>query len=165
MSGFRVAAAAALAVVIAAITAPTGAADTAAWNGRYRLFGYAAEKAGTSIAARQPESTFSAEYVVVSMCSGGQCVATLADGPTPTNPTIPHPLRYKWDGTQWGSSFDWQWECFQGDGQPVQFSAARSWTFYAPQPDGSLRGRWYTDILSGPCRGNVIMPVAAFPVR
>ena len=32
-----------------------------------------------------------------------------------------------------------------------------------PQPDGSLRGTWHTDISEGPCRGTVLMPVAAFP--
>ena len=31
------------------------------------------------------------------------------------------------------------------------------------EEDGSLRGMWSTDIASGACRGNVVMPVAAFP--
>ena len=43
-------------------------------------------------------------------------VATALDGPTPTNPTIPQPTRYTWDGSRWVTGYDWKWECYQGDG-------------------------------------------------
>jgi hypothetical protein len=89
-------------------------------------------------------------------------VATVIDGPKPTNPTIPQPTRYVWNGSEWASTYDWLWDCFLGDGQKT-WSPATSWAFYAPQPDGSLRGTWHTDIAEGPCRGNVVMPVAAVP--
>ena len=67
-----------------------------------------------------------------------------------------------WDGTRWVERFDFQWDCYQGDGVPKVWAPAKSWAFYTPQPDGSLRGTWHTDITSGPCRGTVEMPVAAF---
>ena len=157
-------AAAGLVTVIGLIAAPGAAAETPAWNGRYRLIGYANQKGGTSVAARQKEQPFSAEYDVYTSCSGSRCVATLTNGPPPTNPTLPQQLRYAWDGKQWTSVVDWQWECFLGEGKPVQYAPATSWTFYVPQPDGTLAGRWHTDIASGPCRGSVIMPMAAMPV-
>ena len=133
------------------------------WNGRYNVVTYASQKAGTSVAAQQAEPDFGATFTFSTSCSTSSCIATVVDGPKPTNPTIPQPTRYIWDGAKWAVTYDWQWECFQGDGAPRVFSPATSWVNYAPQPDGSLRGTWYTDILSGPCRGNVLMPVAAAP--
>jgi hypothetical protein len=75
------------------------------------------------------------------------------------------PSHYTWDGTRWVEHFDFQWDCYMGEGVPKVWSPARSWAFYAPQSDGSLRGTWHTDISSGPCRGSVEMPVAAFAAR
>lgn len=132
------------------------------WSGRYTVVTYASQKAGTSVATRQPEPDFSAQFTFATSCSS-RCIATVVDGPAPSNPTIPQPQRYLWDGTQWAMTYEWQWECFLGDGAPRVFSPAQSWVFYAPQPDGSLQGTWHTDILSGPCRGNVLMPIAALP--
>lgn len=134
------------------------------WNGRYTVVTYGSQKAGTSVAARQPESDFSAVYTFSTVCSGTRCVATVIDGPAPTNPTLPRIQRYTWEGNQWMYVYDWQWECFRGDGMPTTFNAARSWVVYVPQPAGSLRGTWHTDIADGACRGNVIFPVGAYPV-
>jgi hypothetical protein len=133
------------------------------WNGRYNVVTYASQKNGTSPAARQPETDFGATFTFSTTCSSSSCIATALDGPAPTNPTVPQPPRYVWDGAKWAVTYDWQWECSRGDGVPRVFSPATSWVYYAPQPDGSLRGSWYTDIGDGPCRGNVIMPVAATP--
>lgn len=132
------------------------------WSGRYTVVTYASQKAGTSAAARQSEPDFSAQYTFLTQCSS-RCVATAVDGPAPSNPTIPQPQRYLWDGTKWSFTYDWQWECYHGENAPRLFSPAQSWVFYTPQPDGSLQGTWHTDILGGACRGNVIMPVAAYP--
>ncbi|BBX42502.1 hypothetical protein [Mycobacterium simiae] len=133
-----------------------------AWNGKYSLVRYAANKTGTSMAAGQAEPTFSADYVFVTSCSAGTCVATATNGPVPKNPTLPQPSHYAWDGTRWVERFDFQWDCYRGEGIPKIWAPAQSWAFYRPQPDGSLRGTWHTDIASGPCRGTVEMPVAAF---
>ncbi len=166
-SGSRVAIhlAAVLSAVAVAIfgfpAVPVGAAIPS-WNGKYSLVRYAVNKSGTSVAASQADSTFSADYVFVTACSSGQCVATANDGPTPKNPTLPQPSRYAWDGTRWVEHFDFQWDCYMGEGVPKVWAPARSWAFYTPQSDGSLRGTWHTDINSGPCRGSVEMPVAAF---
>lgn len=139
-------------------------AATHSWTGKYSLVRYAADKSGTSMAAGQAEPTFSADYVFVTACSPAQCVATATNGPTPKNPTLPRPSHYAWDGARWVEHFDFQWDCYLGEGVPKVWAPARSWAFYAPQADGSLRGAWHTDIAGGPCRGTVEMPVAAFPV-
>ena len=147
----------------AVIAASTASATDQQWSGRYTIVSYASQKGGTSVAARQPESDFSAEFVFVTDCSSGKCVAAALDGPEPTNPSVPRPQQFTWTGTHWVYVYDWNWDCFQGDGIPMEWSPARSWTIYAPQPDGSLRGTWHTDIASGVCRGSVVWPVAAYP--
>ncbi|MGE2689810.1 hypothetical protein [Mycolicibacterium pulveris] len=143
---------------------PVALAADAQWNGRYQIVTFASNKIGSSVAAAQAEPDFSAEYVLSTDCSSGLCVATVVEGPAPSNPTIPQPVRYTWDGSRWQYSYNWQWECFRGDGLPRQYAPAQSRVFYAPDIDGSMFGTWRTDILSGPCRGNVTMPVAAYPV-
>ena len=143
---------------------PSAAAATAAWNGRYEILTYASDKMGSSLAAAQAEPDFSATYVLATDCSAGLCVATVVEGPAPSNPTIPQPVRYTWDGSRWQYAYNWQWECFRGDGLPGEYAPARSRVFYAPDIDGSLFGTWHTEILAGSCRGNVVMPVAAHPV-
>jgi hypothetical protein len=132
-------------------------AATPTWNGKYSLVRYAVDKSGTSVAASQAEPTFSADYNFATACSAGKCVATANDGPTPKNPTISVPSHYTWDGAKWVERFDFQRDCFVGEGVPKVWAPARSWAFYMPQPDGSLRGTWHTDIASGPCRGFVEM--------
>jgi hypothetical protein len=134
------------------------------WNGRYSFVSYAAEKSGTSLAARQNELDFSDEFSVVTNCSTGRCIATVSGGPAPKNPTLPHPPRYTWDGAKWLRIYDWKWDCFQGPGAPKVWTPARSVAYYIPQTDGSLRGVWRTDIGGGPCGGSVEMAVSAFPV-
>ena len=133
------------------------------WNGRYTLVTYASQKNGSSMAKLQPESDFSAQFTLATDCSSGLCVATVVDGPAPSNPTIPQPTRYTWDGSKWVLSYNWQWECARGDGVPSEYAPAQSKVFYAPTQGGSLVGTWRTDILSGTCRGFVVMPVAAYP--
>ncbi len=143
---------------------PTALAADAEWSGRYQIVTFASNKIGTSVAASQSEPDFGAQYVLSTDCSSGLCVATVVEGPAPSNPSIPQPIRYTWDGTRWQYSYNWQWECFRGDGLPKEYAPARSRVFYAPDIDGSLFGTWRTDILSGPCRGYVTMPVAAYPL-
>lgn len=134
------------------------------WTGRFAVVSYASQKGGTSTAARQGEADFTGQYVFQTDCSPGNCIATVVSGPRPTNPTIPQPLRYVWDGSRWMQSYDWQWDCFMGDGVPKEWAPARSVVYYVPQRDGSLQGSWRTDIYGGPCNGSVTMAVAAFPV-
>ena len=81
----------------------------------------------------------------------------------PYEPFRPAAAAVHLDRNHWVYVYDWNWDCFQGDGIPMEWSPARSWTIYAPQPDGSLRGTWHTDIASGVCRGSVVWPVAAYP--
>lgn len=134
------------------------------WTGRFSVVSYASQKAGTSPAAQQPEADFTGQYVFKTDCASGVCIATVVSGPRSSNPTVPQPLRYTWDGARWTQSYDWQWDCFMGDGVPKVWAPARSFVYYVPQRDGSLEGSWRTDILGGPCSGNVTMAVAAFPV-
>lgn len=160
----RIASCAAIAVgVVAGVVGTAHAADQG-WNGRYSLVTYASEKSGSSIAARQSENDFSAQFVLETDCSSGTCIATVVDGPAPSNPTIPQPARYTWDGSRWTWLYDWQWECHRGDNTPRQYARARSRVFYAPNPDGSLSGTWSTDIYEGACRGSVVIPVSGYPV-
>ncbi|WP_158019269.1 hypothetical protein [Mycobacterium basiliense] len=136
-----------------------------AWIGKYSLVRYADEKVGTSMAASQTEPTFSADYVFTTSCSAAQCVATATNGPTPRNPTLPQPSHYAWDGSKWVEQFDFQWDCYMGEGAAKVWAPARSWAYYQPRSDGSLQGTWHTDIYGGPCAGTVEMPVAAFPAE
>ncbi|AFM18653.1 hypothetical protein Mycch_3928 [Mycolicibacterium chubuense NBB4] len=165
MSGLRARAALASATLLAAACVCAESVAQAAppdWSGRYTVVTFASSKLGTSIAARQPEPDFSAQYTFSTSCAG-TCVATAADGPAPTNPTVPQPSRYTWDGARWVFNYNWQWECFRGDDVPREFVPARSLVFYAPTPDGSMFGTWRTEILDGVCKGTVVMPVAAYP--
>jgi hypothetical protein len=157
-----VAALGAAAILVLATPVISAHAMTPSWIGKYSLVRYAASKSGTSVAANQAEPTFSADYVFTTVCSSGKCVATASNGPTPKNPTLPQPSHYAWDGAKWVEHFDFQWDCYMGEGVPKAWAPAKSWAFYTPQADGSLRGTWHTDIASGPCRGTVEMPVAAF---
>jgi hypothetical protein len=154
---------AAVAVAAGLVIPPADAAGQT-WSGRYSLVRNASGKTGTSLAASQWEPDFSDEYVFATDCRTGTCIATVVDGPQPKNPTLPQPPRYTWDGEKWVHIYNWQWDCYQGDGVPKVWAPARSIAFYAPMSDGSLRGSWRTDIQGGPCNGFVEMAVAAFPV-
>ena len=142
-------------------TTTAGAAGQA-WTGNYSMVTYASQKAGTSAAARLPESDFSAVFTLTTACSARVCAAT-ANGPASSNTTVPNLLTYQWDGQQWKSVYEWVWQCPLGGGGQSQRSPAQSFTFYTPQSDGSLRGIWHTDIATGACRGSVTIPVAAIP--
>ncbi len=155
-------ASATLVAVAGVCTATTAAAARPDWSGRYTVVTFASQKVGTSIAARQPEPDFSGQYTFSTSCAG-TCVATASDGPAPSNPTVPQPSRYTWDGQQWVFNYNWQWECFRGGDVPREYAAARSLVFYAPTPEGSMFGTWRTEILEGICKGTVVMPVAAYP--
>jgi hypothetical protein len=145
--------------------APIAHATLPGWNGTWSLVRYAAAKSGTSLAARQPEPTFSDDYLFLTQCSTTACVATVVNGPKPKNPTLPQPPQYTWDGSRWVHVYDWQWDCYLGEGVPKAWAPAHSVAYYTPQTDGkSLRGVWRTDIDGGPCDGDVVMDVAAFPV-
>ena len=146
------------------LAASTAGAAGQQWSGLYSMVSYASQKVGTSAGADQPEPDFSAEFFFVTDCSSGTCIATAAHGPDPTNPSVPRPQQYTWNGTQWMSLYDWDWDCFRGEGVAKEWNPARSWAVYTPQPDGSLRGTWHTDISRGVCRGSVMWPVAAYPV-
>ncbi|WP_068270249.1 hypothetical protein [Aldersonia kunmingensis] len=148
---------------LAAMAIPAGAADPS-WSGQYSLKRFAASKTGTSLAARQPEPDFSDVYTFETTCTNGTCVATVTDGPTPANPTLPLPPRYTWDGASWVHTYDWEWDCWQGEGVPKVWAPAHSVAVYTPQSDGTLTGTWRTVIDSGACEGDVIMNVAAYPV-
>lgn len=154
-----------IAVGLVVGAAPAGAAPAQqAWSGEYSVKRFAATKTGTSLAARQWEPDFADTYTFETSCSSGTCVATVVDGPKPANPTLPQPAQYTWDGTSWVHPYDWQWDCYQGEGVPKVWAPAHSEAYYTPQPDGTLTGSWRTDIDSGPCEGSVIMEVAAYPV-
>lgn len=156
-----------LAMLAAVALSATPAASTAtpSWTGKYSLVRYAVNKSGTSVAAGQTEATFSADYDFSTRCSSATCVATANNGPTPKNPTISVPSHYTWDGSRWMERFDFQWDCYMGEGVSKVWAPAKSWAYYTPQPDGSLRGTWHTDIANGPCQGSVEMPVAAFRAK
>lgn len=149
--------------IAAACVLPAADAAVPDWSGRYSLVTFASQKTGSSVAARQAEPDFSAQFVFATDCSGGRCVATVVDGPAPGNPTVPRPQQYSWDGARWVNTYDWQWECFRGGDVTPEYAPARSAAFYAPSPDGSMFGTWRTEIYSGLCKGTVVMPVAAYP--
>ena len=155
--------AAAVLAAVAALPTPPANAAPKPWNGRYQMLTYASQKAGTSPAAQQREGDFGAAFTLATECSVTRCVATVVDGPRPGNQTVPWPARYSWNGSEWINSYDWLWDCFLGNGNQKQWARATSWAYYQPQPDGSLKGTWHTDIAEGACRGSVVMLVAAFP--
>ncbi|MFE3444070.1 hypothetical protein ACFXNW_13640 [Nocardia sp. NPDC059180] len=142
-----------------------GTGTQPSWSGDYSVKRFAATKHGTSLAARQWEPDFADRYRFETSCTGDDCVATVIDGPTPANPTLPLPPQYSWDGVSWVHTYDWEWDCYQGEGVPKVWAPARSVAYYTPQPDGRLIGSWRTDIDGGPCEGSVIMDVAAYPVQ
>jgi hypothetical protein len=152
----------AAALLVSIALSPPANATPAPLNGRYQMLTYASQKAGTSPASRQAENDFSAVFTLTTACTVTTCVATVS-GPRPSNPTVPWPAHFTWNGSEWTTTYDWLWDCLLGGGQR-QYAHATSWTFYQPQPDGSLKGDWHTDIAEGACRGSVVMPVAAAPV-
>jgi hypothetical protein len=140
-------------VCVALCLAPTAWAEPS-WNGEYTITFFYAQKDGTSVAVDQPENRDVDNYVFSTTCSDGPCVATIVSGPAPRNPTVPQPVQFTWDGSAWSQTNEFQWDCLMPDGS-VQWNPARAEVHYTPQLDGSLSGRWHTDILSGACQGTV----------
>ena len=154
-------------VVIAALlmggslaAAPVAQADEAfQWNGRYRVTFHTDQKSGTSIAATQAETPYTAAYVFSTDCSSGDCVASTSDGPTPKD-NVSRSTKFNWTGSQWSRSNSWNWDCLLPDGT-ITFDPANSVTSYVPQSDGSLTGTFQTTIDRGACQGTVSIPLTA----
>jgi hypothetical protein len=136
------------------------AADTPSWNGKYAITFMVGPKAGTSMAVGDPEVQHTDTYGFQSSCSSGKCVATIVSGPPPTNPTVPQPIQFTWDGSSWKQVSDFQWDCMMPD-TSIQWNPAHAEVRYTPQPDGSLSGTMHTDIASGACKGTIDMDMKA----
>ena len=135
-------------------------ADPASWNGEYAITFIVGPKGGTSMAAGQPEQQHTEIYGFQSSCAGGTCTATITSGPPPSNPTVPQPVRFTWNGSSWTQASDFQWECMMPDGT-IERNPAHAEVRYTPQADGSLAGTMHTEILSGACQGTVEMNMTA----
>jgi hypothetical protein len=129
---------------------PTAVADNPSWNGQYAITFMVGPKAGTSMAVGDPEVQHTDTYGLRSSCTDGKCVATIVSGPPPSNPTVPQPVQFTWDGKSWSQVNDFQWDCMMPD-TTIQWNPARAEVHYTPQPDGTLAGVMHTDILSGAC--------------
>jgi hypothetical protein len=150
-------------LTIALSLPPTACADTASWNGEYAITFMVGPKSGTSMAVGDPEVQHTETYGFRSSCSSGKCIATIISGPPPSNPTVPQPVQFTWDGSSWKQVNDFQWDCMMPD-TTIQWNPARGETRYTPQPDGSLSGTMHTDILSGACQGWIEMNMTAVRV-
>ncbi|QUR68054.1 hypothetical protein [Mycobacterium spongiae] len=167
MSGYRKTVATALAtasLVGSLFSVPKASAvEVPTWNGQYIMTFSANAKSGTSMAASGPEYAHRAKYTFSSSCSASGCIARVIDAPPPKNEFIPRPIEYTWNGSQWIRETSWKWDCLLPDGTVV-YDPAESISVYTPGPYGILTGVFHTDIASGPCKGNVDMPVSAKPV-
>jgi hypothetical protein len=166
MPGLRKAALAALAAASLGSSlwlAPAAmAAEDATWNGKYLVTLSTNRKTGTSMAASQPEPPQLVSYTFSSSCSTGECIATVTDAPPPKNESIPRPIEYRWNGSQWIQEMTWKWDCLLPDGT-TEYDPAQSITAFKPGPNGILEGTFHTDISSGACQGTVDVPVSATP--
>ena len=88
-------------LTIALSLPPTAFADTPSWNGEYAITFMVGPKAGTSMAVGDPEGQHTENYGFRSSCTSGKCVATIVSGPPPSNPTVPQPVQFTWDGSSW----------------------------------------------------------------
>jgi hypothetical protein len=157
-------AAAALLVTGSLMVAPTAAADdTAHWDGAYKITFHTDQKSGTSIAATQQETPYTATYTFATDCSSGTCVASVVDSPTPKD-NVAQSVSFDWTGSQWTRSSSWKWDCLLPD-KTVTYDPAYSLTNYVPQPDGTLSGTFQTTISEGACQGTVSIPVTAAAVQ
>ena len=138
----------------------TASADTPSWNGEYAITFMVGPKDGTSMAAGDPEGQHTETYGFRSSCTSGKCVATIVSGPAPSNPTVPQPVQFTWDGSSWTQVSEFQWDCMMHD-TTIQWAPARSNVRYTPQANGTLAGVMHTDILSGPCQGWIEMDMTA----
>ena len=157
------------AVAVAAAAALSGtvfapfasAAPAPPWDGWYEVTFHADQKTGSSAAATQREEAYTAWYKFSTGCSSGTCVASVVDGPTPKD-NVPKATTFDWNGSQWTRSETWRWDCLLPD-RTITFDSASSVTNYTPQPDGSLKGTFGTNIGGGDCQGTVYIPLTAVP--
>jgi len=147
-------------LAIALSLAPAAAADQPSWNGTYAITFMVGPKSGTSMAVGDPEVQHTDTYGFRSSCTGGKCVATIISGPPPSNPTVPQPVQFTWDGSSWTQVSDFQWDCMMPD-TSIQWNPARATVRYTPQSDGSLSGVMHTEIFSGACQGTIDMDMKA----
>ena len=147
-------------LTMALALAPPGSADNPSWNGKYAITFIVGPKDGTSVAASQPETQHTETYEFSSSCTSGKCIATIISGPPPTNPTVPQPVQFTWDGSSWTQVSDFQWDCMMPD-TSIQWAPAKSTVRYTPQANGTLNGVMHTDISSGPCQGWIEMDMTA----
>jgi hypothetical protein len=145
---------------IALPLAATASADPPSWNGTYAITFMVGPKAGTSMAVGDPEGQHTETYGLRSSCAGGKCTATIISGPPPSNPTVPQPVQFTWDGSSWTQVSDFQWDCMMPD-TSIEWNPAHAVVRYTPQPDGSLSGLMHTEILSGACQGTIDMDMRA----
>ena len=152
--------AAAVVAGAALIYSPLAQADeTPFWGGWYKITFHTDQKSGTSIAATQQETPYTAWYKITTTCSGGKCVASVIDGPTPKDNVV-QSVTFDWTGSAWSRSNDWSWDCTHPDGTTT-LDPANSVTTYTPQSDGTLAGTFTTTIEGGACQGTVAIPVTA----
>jgi hypothetical protein len=147
-------------LAIAASLPRSAFADSLSWNGAYAVTFVVGPKAGTSVAAGQPEGQYTDIYTFQSKCADGKCTATIIGGPAPKNPTVPQPIQFTWDGSSWTQVSDFQWDCMMPD-TTIEWNPARADVRYTPQPDGTLSGAMHTEILSGACQGSVELNMTA----
>ena len=150
----------AVSLAVALALSPPAAADPAPWNGEYVITFIVGPKSGTSMAAGDAEQQHTDTYGFRSSCTSGKCIATIISGPPPSNPTVPQPVQFTWDGSSWTQVSEFQWDCMMPD-TTIQWNPARANVRYTPQPDGSLSGTMHTEILSGACQGTLDMNMTA----
>ena len=140
------------------------AGDVHVWDGTYAVTFFVDQKTGTSVAATQVENRYADNYTFDTSCSGGTCVATIVGGPAPRNATVPvpEPVTFTWNGSAWTSATTIQWNCLMPDGS-TQLNPAYSQVTYTPLADGTIAGRWHSDIRGGACEGTVDITMAAVP--
>ena len=152
----------ALAALLAAgaLAVPMAHADgTPFWGGWYRITFHTDQKSGTSIAATQQETPYTAWYKITTNCSCGKCVASVIYGPTPKDNVV-QSVTFEWTGSTWSRSNSWSWDCLHPDGTTT-LDPANSTTTYTPQSDGTLAGTFQTTIDGGACQGTVTIPLTA----
>lgn len=143
------------------LAAPVAHADEAFWGGWYKITFHTDQKSGTSVAATQQETPYSASYNITTNCSSDICTASVLDGPTPKD-NATQSTSFVWSDSQWSRSNSWRWDCTLPDGT-ITYDPAHSVTTYKPQSDGTLAGTFQTTIDGGACQGTVIIPVTAVP--
>lgn len=158
----RIGAAATVALAASLALSPAATAEPAPnWDGWYEITFHTDQKTGTSSAASQSEEPYTAWYRFATDCSGGDCVASVVDGPTPKE-NASQATKFDWTGSQWSRTNSWRWDCLLPD-RTITFDPASSVTNYDPQPDGSLTGTFSTNIGDGACAGTVYIPLTAVP--